>query len=144
MARRERSSKQRESYAAKDMAMIADRINLVLVGARGMVGEYALHYALEHPAVVRVTAIGRRTLGISHAKLNEILHPDFGDCSALAEALSHQDAAIFCLGAYTGAVPRAYTKAGFRPIDTRRTISGQSLLMACDVSTNRNLTVATL
>lgn len=85
--------------------MIADRINLVLVGASGMVGGYALHYALEHPAVERVTAIGRRTLGISHAKLNEILHPDFGDCSALAETLSHQDAAIFCLGAYTGAVP---------------------------------------
>ena len=51
--------------------MIADRINLVLVGASGMVGGYALHYALEHPAVERVTAIGRRTLGISHAKLND-------------------------------------------------------------------------
>ena len=77
---------------------------LVLVGATGMVGGYALRYALEHPAVERVTAIGRRTLGISHPKLNEILHPNFGDCSALAEPLSHQDAAIFCLGAYTGAV----------------------------------------
>jgi hypothetical protein len=54
-------------------------------------------YALEHPAVKRVTAIGRRTLGILHAKLNEVLHPNFGDCSALAESLSHQDAAIFCL-----------------------------------------------
>jgi aminoglycoside 6'-N-acetyltransferase len=39
---------------------------------------------------------------------------------------------------------RAYTKAGFRPIDTRLTISGQVLLMACDVYTNRNLTVETL
>jgi uncharacterized protein YbjT (DUF2867 family) len=72
-----------------------------------MVGGYALRHALEHPAVERVTAIGRRTLGISHAKLNEILHPNFGDCSALAESLSHQDAAIFCLGAYTGSVSDA-------------------------------------
>ena len=55
----------------------------------------------------RVTAIGRRTLGISHAKLNEVLHPDFTDCSALAESLSHQDAAIFCLGAHTGSVSDA-------------------------------------
>jgi aminoglycoside 6'-N-acetyltransferase len=39
---------------------------------------------------------------------------------------------------------RAYTKAGFRPIDTRLTISGQALLMACDVYTNRNLAVETL
>jgi uncharacterized protein YbjT (DUF2867 family) len=85
----------------------AGRKHLVLVGATGMVGGYALRYALEHPAVERVTAIGRRTLGISHTKLNEILHPNFGDCSALAESLSHQDAAIFCLGAYTGSVSDA-------------------------------------
>lgn len=85
----------------------AGRRHLVLVGATGMVGGYALRYALEHPAVERVTAIGRRTLGISHAKLNEILHANFGDCSALAESLSRQDAAIFCLGAYTGAVSDA-------------------------------------
>jgi uncharacterized protein YbjT (DUF2867 family) len=88
-------------------APTAGRKHLVLVGATGMVGGYALRYALEHPAVERVTAIGRRTLGVSHSKLNEILHPNFGDCSALAEPLSHQDAAIFCLGAYTGAVPDA-------------------------------------
>jgi uncharacterized protein YbjT (DUF2867 family) len=85
----------------------AGRRHLVLVGATGMVGGYALRYALEHPAVERVTAIGRRTLGISHTKLNEILHPNFTDCSALAESLSHQDAAIFCLGAYTGSVSDA-------------------------------------
>lgn len=85
----------------------AGRKRLVLVGATGMVGGYVMRYALEHPAVERVTAIGRRTLGISHAKLIEILHPEFGNCSALAESLSHQDAAIFCLGTYTGAVSDA-------------------------------------
>jgi uncharacterized protein YbjT (DUF2867 family) len=70
-----------------------------------MVDGYALRHALEHPAVERETAIVRRTLGISHTKFNEILHPNFGDCSALAEPLSRQDAAIFCPGAYTGSVP---------------------------------------
>jgi len=69
-----------------------------------MVGAYALREALKHPAVGRATSIGRRKLGISHPKLNEIVHQDFADCSALAEALSGQDAAVFCLGAYTGAV----------------------------------------
>jgi uncharacterized protein YbjT (DUF2867 family) len=78
---------------------------LVIVGATGMVGGYALRYALAHPAVGRVTAIGRRKLGISHPKLNDVLHRDFADCSALAEALSGQDAAVFYLGVYTGAVP---------------------------------------
>jgi hypothetical protein len=65
-----------------------------------MVTGYALRYALGHPAVERVTAICRRTLGISHTKLNEILHPNFGDCSALAVSFSQQDTAISCLGAY--------------------------------------------
>jgi uncharacterized protein YbjT (DUF2867 family) len=72
-----------------------------------MVGGYALRYALDEPAIGNVTAIGRKKLGISHAKLREVLHPDFADCSALAEPLSGQDVAVFCLGAYTGAVPDA-------------------------------------
>jgi uncharacterized protein YbjT (DUF2867 family) len=84
---------------------------LVIVGATGMVGGYALRYALEHPAVSQVTSVGRRKLGISHPKLNEVLHRDFKDCSALADALSRQDAAVFCLGAYTGAVPDAELRA---------------------------------
>jgi uncharacterized protein YbjT (DUF2867 family) len=85
----------------------ADQKRLVIVGATGMVGGYALRYALENPAAASVTAIGRRELGISHPKLNEVLHQDFADCSALAEPLSDQDAAVFCLGTYTGAVPDA-------------------------------------
>jgi uncharacterized protein YbjT (DUF2867 family) len=89
------------------MNVPAGPTRLVIVGATGMVGGYALRYALAHPAVGRVTAIGRRKLGISHPRLKEVLHPDFADCSALAEALSDKDAAIFCLGAYTGAVPDA-------------------------------------
>ena len=80
---------------------------LVIVGATGMVGGYALRCALDHPAVGRVTAIGRRKLGISHPKLDEVLHRDFADCSALAGTLSGQDAAIFCLGTYTGSVSDA-------------------------------------
>ena len=69
-----------------------------------MVGGYALRCALDDPAVGSVTSIGRKKLGISHPKLKEILHPDFADCSALAEVLTGQDAAVFCLGVYTGAV----------------------------------------
>jgi uncharacterized protein YbjT (DUF2867 family) len=80
---------------------------LVVVGATGMVGGYALRYALDHSAVGQVTSIGRRKLGLSHPKLNQVLHSDFADCSALAGALSGQDAVIFCLGTYTGSVPDA-------------------------------------
>jgi uncharacterized protein YbjT (DUF2867 family) len=85
----------------------ASQKRLVIVGASGMVGGYALRYALDDTGVGTVTSIGRKNLGISHTKLREILHSNFGDCSPLAEALSGQDAAVFCLGVYTGAVPDA-------------------------------------
>jgi uncharacterized protein YbjT (DUF2867 family) len=84
---------------------------LVIVGATGMVGSYAVRDALDQPGIGRVTAISRRELGISHPKLHEVLHHDFGDCSALAPAMSDQDAAVFCLGAYTGAVTDVQLRA---------------------------------
>jgi hypothetical protein len=65
-------------------APMAGQKRIVIVGATGMVGGYALRYALENSAVGSVTSIGRRKLGISHPKLTEVLHPDFADCSALA------------------------------------------------------------
>jgi putative NADH-flavin reductase len=71
----------------------AGQTRLVIIGATGMVGGYTLRYALAGS----VTAIVRRKLRISHPKLQEVLHRDFADCSALTEALSDQDAAAFCL-----------------------------------------------
>lgn len=85
----------------------AGQARLVIVGATGMVGGYALRFALGHAAVARVTTIGRRKVGLSHPKLVEVLHEDFADFSPLSETLASQDAAILCLGAYTGAVTEA-------------------------------------
>ena len=85
-------------------ASLSGETRLVIVGATGMVGGYALRYALEHPCVKIATAIVRRKLDLSHPKLNHVVHQNFADCSALRDALSAHEAAIFCLGAYTGAV----------------------------------------
>jgi uncharacterized protein YbjT (DUF2867 family) len=97
---------------------------LVLVGATGMVGSYAVRYALDHPDVGTVTAIGRRKLGFDHAKLNEVLHPDFADCSALAGPLAGQDAVVFCLGTYTAVV----TEAELRTITVDYTVEFARIL----------------
>src|SRR5580693_6220919 len=105
---------------------MASQKRLVIVGATGMVGGYALAYALDHPSVARVTAVVRRKLAISHPKLIEVLHKDFADCSPLAEVLSAQDAAAFCLGAYTGAV----TDAELRTITVDYTIEFARVLHA--------------
>src|ERR1700738_326918 len=85
----------------------AGRARLSPLGGTRLDGGYAPRYALEQPAVSHVTAIGRRKLGIAHPKLEEVVHRDFADGSALAEPLSGQDAAVYCIGAYTGAVPDA-------------------------------------
>ena len=61
--------------------------SLVIVGATGMVGGYALRFALGNSAVKSVTSIGRKRLGISHPKLKEVLHQNFADCSPLADTL---------------------------------------------------------
>ena len=97
---------------------LAGQTSLVIVGASGMVGGYALRYALDNPAIGVVTVVGRKKLGISHPKLKEVLHQDFTDCSALVQPLTGQDASIFCLGVYTGAVP----DAEFRKITVDYTI----------------------
>jgi uncharacterized protein YbjT (DUF2867 family) len=112
------------------MNALTGQTRLVIIGATGMVGGYALRYALENAAVGSVTAIVRKKLGISHPKLQEVLHRDFADCSALSEALSGQDAAVFCLGAYTGAV----TDAELRKITVDYTIEFARVL--CGSSPN--------
>jgi len=85
----------------------AGQKRLVIVGATGMVGGCALRYALDSSAVECVTSIGRKRLGISDPKLKEVLHQNFADCSALAAALLGHDAAVYCLGTYTGSVSDA-------------------------------------
>jgi uncharacterized protein YbjT (DUF2867 family) len=92
------------SSAASMTVPMAGTNCLVIVGATGMVGGYALRYALDNSDVKSVTSIGRKKLGISHPKLKEVLHQNFADCSPLADALSNQDAVVYCLGTYTGSV----------------------------------------
>jgi len=86
------------------------RQKIILVGATGMIGGLALRYALEEPAVGSVTTIGRKATSVDHPRLREIFHGDFTDFSALGGELTDVDAALFCLGAYTGAVPDAEFK----------------------------------
>jgi uncharacterized protein YbjT (DUF2867 family) len=79
--------------------------HVIMTGATGMVGGCALRACLENPDVSLVTTIGRRRMGINNARLREVVVRDFTDYSALTDALENQDAALYCLGAYTGAVP---------------------------------------
>ena len=63
-----------------------------------MVGEGVLHECLIHPKIEAVTIVVRKGTGLQHAKLKEIVHPDFFDLSAIENQLQGFDACFFCLG----------------------------------------------
>ena len=63
-----------------------------------MVGGGVLLECLDDPRVTAVTVVGRRTCGITHPKLAEILHADVFDLTPLRPRLTGLDACFFCLG----------------------------------------------
>ena len=66
-----------------------NQMRVVILGASGMVGGYALRYMLDHPTIERVTAIGRRKLGVSHP-IREMVesprHPESGRADPMASS----------------------------------------------------------
>ena len=96
-------------------------MKVILFGATGMVGQGVLRECLLDVRVERVLAIGRSSLGQSHAKLREIQHADFLDFSPLEAELSGYDACFFCLGV---------SSAGMSEADYRRVTYGYTLAAA--------------
>jgi hypothetical protein len=74
------------------------KIRAVLFGATGMVGEGVLHEALKKDLVEAVLVIGRRSCGVIHPKLSELLLKDFYDYTAVENRLRGYNACFFCLG----------------------------------------------
>lgn len=74
------------------------KIKAVITGATGMVGEGVLLECLRNPDVERVLVINRKRGGVSHAKLQEIVHADFFDLGPIEPQLGGFDACFFCLG----------------------------------------------
>src|ERR1051326_124269 len=74
------------------------KIKAILTGATGMIGEGVLHECLQHNEVEEVLVVGRRTCGVTHLKLEEILIPDFFDLTSIENKLAGYNACFFCLG----------------------------------------------
>lgn len=73
-------------------------MKVIIFGATGMVGQGVLRECLLDPQVDKVLSIVRSSSGQQHAKLQERVHTDFADFSALEPELSGYDACFFCLG----------------------------------------------
>jgi uncharacterized protein YbjT (DUF2867 family) len=86
-------------------------MKVIVTGATGMVGKGVLLECLEDSAVTEVVSISRRTLGLEHAKLKEILHSDFSNFEAIKDQLSEFDAAFLCMGVSAAGMDEAeYSK----------------------------------
>ena len=74
------------------------KINAIVTGATGMVGEGVLHECLNHSEVESVLVINRKPYGVKHEKLKEIIHKDFFNLSSIEDQLTGYNACYFCAG----------------------------------------------
>lgn len=74
------------------------KINVIITGATGLVGEGVLMECLKHPDVEQVLMVNRKHYDVEHPKLKELLIPDFFDLTKIAGQLAGYDACFFCAG----------------------------------------------
>ena len=93
--------------------------NVLITGSNGMIGSLILQNCLNSHEVKQVTSLTRKSTGIKHPKLIEIIRDDFLNYTSVQSAFKNQDLCFYCVGVYTGQVPAAefkkitvdYTKA---------------------------------
>ena len=86
-------------------------MKVIVTGATGMVGKGVLLECLDHPEVSEVLSIGRKSLGMNHPKLKELLHTDFSEFESVAEQLKGFDACYASMGVSAASMNEAqYTK----------------------------------
>ncbi len=71
-----------------------------------MVGGHLLEFCLQSEEVTEVISIVRRSSGFQHEKLQELIVADLTEYTPDEAIFSNVEAAYFCIGVYTGAVPR--------------------------------------
>ncbi len=74
------------------------KLNVIITGATGMVGEGVLHECMQHSQVDNILIITRKPTGYKHAKIKEIIHEDFFNMGKLKAQLKGYNACLFCLG----------------------------------------------
>ena len=71
------------------------KMKVIVTGSTGMVGEGVLHQCLQSKDITEVLAINRKSCGIVHPKLKEILHTDFLDFSSIENQLTGYEPVFF-------------------------------------------------
>lgn len=79
---------------------------VIIAGASGMVGGVLLDICLQSEQIGEVVSLVRKPTGVAHAKLKEIVVTDFLHYDDFLPAFAGADIIYYCVGVYTGAVPR--------------------------------------
>ena len=86
-------------------------MKVIITGATGMVGKGVLLECLDHDDVSEVLSISRRTAGINHPKLKELIHQDFSEFASVTDQLKGYDACFHSMGVSSaGMNEEQYTK----------------------------------
>jgi uncharacterized protein YbjT (DUF2867 family) len=89
-------------------------MNVLILGATGMVGQGVLRECLLDDGVTRVVTLGRTATGQSHPKLEEIVHADLFHLSAIEARLRGFDACFYCLGVSAAGLSEAeYSRVNY-------------------------------
>jgi uncharacterized protein YbjT (DUF2867 family) len=99
-------------------------MKVVLFGATGMLGQGVLREALHAPDVEHVLVVGRTPIGVSHPKLEQLVHRDFADFEGVAMRLAGFDACFYCLGASAAGMD----EADYRHVTYDFTLAAASVL----------------
>jgi uncharacterized protein YbjT (DUF2867 family) len=73
-------------------------MRVIVTGATGMVGEGVLLECLESDEVEKVLSVSRKPTNHTHAKLEQLLVPDFRKLSDVEAKLTGYDACFYCAG----------------------------------------------
>ena len=82
-------------------------MNVLILGATGMVGQGVLRECLLDGGVTRVVTLGRTPTGQTHPKLREIVHGNLLDLSTVEDQLTGLDACFYSLGASAAGLSEA-------------------------------------
>ena len=89
-------------------------MNVLILGATGMVGQGVLRECLLDGGVTRVVTLGRTPIGQSHPKLDDVIHRDLLHLEPVENQLRDLDACFYCLGASAaGSSEAEYTRINY-------------------------------
>ena len=82
-------------------------MKVILFGSTGMIGQGVLTECLKDNQIEKVLVVNRKSCGIKHPKLKEIIYSNFFDLSTIFNQLNGYDACFYCLGVTSAGLSEA-------------------------------------